>query len=86
MYKISLSKQAIEDMVYFAKNEPKTLAKIAQLFESISKTPFEGIGKPEALKHDFKGFWSRRITNEHRLVYYIDKDSVVIAKCRFHYE
>ncbi len=84
MYKISLNNEAITDMAYFAEKEPKVLAKIAKLFESISKTPFKGIGKPEPLKHNLKGYWSRRITDEHRLVYTVEKDNVIITQCRLH--
>lgn len=76
----------LEDMSFFAKSQPKILSKIINLFESISKTPFEGIGKPEALKHDFQGFWSRRVTDEHRLIYRVDKGIVIVESCRFHYE
>ena len=78
MLKASLSTQAIEDMVYFAKSQPKLLSKIANLLESISKSPFEGIGKPEQLKHDFEGCWSRRIDLEHRLIYFIADDTIQI--------
>jgi toxin YoeB len=85
MYKIVLNDEAIEDMVFFASGQPKILSKIANLIESISKTPFEGIGKPEALKHDLAGFWSRRITDEHRLVYKLSGNEILIISCRFHY-
>ena len=76
----------LEDMSFFAKSQPKVLSKIINLFESISKTPFEGIGKPEVLKHDFQGFWSRRVTDEHRLIYRVHKGIVIVESCRFHYE
>ncbi|MEI6728842.1 MAG: Txe/YoeB family addiction module toxin [bacterium] len=66
--------------------QPKLLSKISLLFESISKDPFTGIGKPEPLKYDFKGYWSRRINSEHRLIYKIENELVIIAKCRFHYQ
>ena len=86
MLKASLSTQAIEDMVYSAKSQPKLLSKIANLLESISKSPFEEIGKPEPLKHDFEGSWSRRIDLEHRLIYFISDDTVQIISLRGHYE
>ena len=86
MLKVSLSTQAIEDMVYFAKSQPKLLSKIANLLESVSKSPFEGIGKPEPLKHDFEGCWSRRIDLEHRLIYFVADDVIQIISFRGHYE
>jgi len=72
-------------MVFFATSEPKILSKIALLFESISKSPFEGVGKPEPLKHNLKGHWSRRITDKHRIVYIFANEVVTIVQCRFHY-
>jgi len=86
MHKISLSSQAIEDMVYFAKGQQKLLAKIATLIESVSKTPFEGIGKPEPLKYEFKGCYSRRIDQEHRIIYFLKDDIVQIISFRGHYD
>lgn len=86
MLKISLTKQAIQDMVFFATSQPKILAKITKLFESISKNPFSGSGKPEPLKGNLSGCWSRRITKEHRLVYKVEKGNVSILQCRFHYD
>jgi toxin YoeB len=62
------------------------IRKINELIKVISRTPFSGIGKPEPLKHKYKGYWSRRITDEHRLIYKIKEDEVWIAKCRFHYD
>ena len=59
--------------------------RINQLIKSAIRTPFEGIGKPEALKGDLQGYWSRRITSEHRLVYKYEKDQLFIAACRYHY-
>lgn len=67
---IDFTKEAIKHLDYFKKiNDPVILKKIRQLLEAISETPYSGIGKPEALKYNFTGFWSRRINNEHRLVY-----------------
>jgi toxin YoeB len=51
----------------------------------ITRNPFEGIGKPEALKHDLKGYWSRRITDEHRVVYRVEDETIIIIQCKFHY-
>lgn len=74
-----------EDYLYWQKTDKKKLKKIKELLRDITSNPFEGIGKPEALKHKYAGFWSRRIDEEHRLIFKID-DEVQIVKCRFHYE
>ena len=84
---IIFSERAIQELEYWKKiGEITILKKIKQLLESIQITPFEGIGKPEALKHSLSGFWSRRITQQHRLVYRIDKDKIIVVQLRFHYE
>ena len=84
---IIFSERAIQELEYWKKiGEIAILKKIKQLLESIQITPFEGIGKPEALKHSLSGFWSRRITQQHRLVYRIDNDKIVVVQLRFHYE
>ncbi len=77
---------AFEDLAYWAKNDLKLLKKIIELIADIQKTPFAGIGKPEALKFSYKGFWSRRINDEHRLIYTINDSEIVIASCRYHYQ
>jgi toxin YoeB len=64
----------------------RVFIKIAKLIKEIQRTPFTGTGKPEPLKHELSGYWSRRITEEHRLIYKIESDSVVIASCKGHYE
>ncbi|MCX6233956.1 MAG: Txe/YoeB family addiction module toxin [Bacteroidetes bacterium] len=64
----------------------KDESKINDLLKDISRTPFSGIGKPEPLKYKNKGFWSRRIAGEHRLIYQVKDDEIHIAKCRFHYD
>lgn len=75
-----------EDYLYWQKNDKRMLNKINQLLKDISRTPFSGKGKPEPLKYKYKGFWSRRIDEEHRLIYRVTNDEIHIAKCRFHYE
>ena len=75
-----------EDYLYWQKTDKKMLSKINDLLKDISLNPFSGIGIPEPLKHKYKGFWSRRIDAEHRLIYRINDDEVQIAKCRFHYD
>ena len=73
------------DYLFWQKNDKKTLKRINELVRDIKREPFEGIGKPEPLKHNWSGYWSRRITGEHRLVYKVENDQVLIAQCRFHY-
>ncbi|MFW5756152.1 MAG: Txe/YoeB family addiction module toxin [Tangfeifania sp.] len=75
-----------EDYIYWQKNNKRMLNKINQLLKDISRTPFSGLGKPEPLKYKYQGFWSRKINDEHRLIYKVTNDEIHIAKCRFHYE
>lgn len=75
-----------EDYLYWQKTNKKYVKKINDLLIEISRNPFSGIGKPEPLKHKYKGFWSRRIDSEHRLIYTVKNDDILIAKCRFHYD
>ncbi|WP_093319693.1 Txe/YoeB family addiction module toxin [Thorsellia anophelis] len=67
-------------------NPRKTNKKINDLIKEISRTPFEGTGKPEPLKHNLAGFWSRKINEEHRIIYEISDTAILIASCRYHYE
>ena len=83
--KLIFSEQAWEDYLYWQKTDPKILKRINNLIQSIQRSPFEGIGKPEPLKHQFSGYWSRRITDEHRLVYRIESDAIFLAQFRYHY-
>ena len=75
-----------EDYLYWQKTDKKILSKINNLLKEISRDPFSGAGKPEPLKYKYKGFWSRRIDAEHRLIYKVKDDEILIAKCRFHYD
>jgi len=75
-----------EDYLYWQKNDRKMLIKINALLKDIAKNPYSGIGKPEPLKFKYKGFWSRRINDEHPLIYRYKDDEILIAKCRFHYD
>jgi len=86
MTKITFSKYAWEDYVYWQTEDKKTLRKINALIKDIQRTPYEGIGKPEPLKFDLAGFWSRRIDLEHRLVYQVDDSDILIYTCRFLYD
>ena len=83
---ISLEASAWEDYLFWQQNDKQVLRKINQLIRDIQRNPFGGLGKPEPLKHDLAGFWSRRITDEHRIVYRMEGDEVMIAQCRYHYE
>ncbi|MRX46975.1 Txe/YoeB family addiction module toxin [Pedobacter puniceum] len=75
-----------EDYLYWQKVDKKLLSKINDLLKDISITPFHGLGKPEPLKFKYKGYWSRRINDEHRLIYKVQDDEILIVKCRFHYD
>ena len=75
-----------EDYLYWQLTDKKKLKKINELLKDISRNPFSGIGKPESLKHKYSGFWSRRIDDEHRLIYKFEDDEILIIKCRFHYD
>ena len=86
MMKITFSKNAWEDYVYWQTEDKKTLKKINALIKDIQRTPYEGIGKPEPLKFDLAGYWSRRIDLEHRLVYQVEDSDILIYTCRFHYD
>ncbi len=75
-----------EDYLYWQKNNKKYVKKINELLKDISRQPFTGKGKPEPLKFQYSGYWSRRIDAEHRLIYKVKDDEILIAKCRFHYD
>ncbi|MEU3446959.1 Txe/YoeB family addiction module toxin [Streptomyces thermolilacinus] len=79
------SATAWEQYVHWVNADPKILKKINRLIKDIERTPFEGIGKPEPLKGNLSGWWSRRITDEHRLVYRVRDDGIEIAQARYHY-
>jgi toxin YoeB len=75
-----------EDYLFWQKTDKMMLLKINELLKDIAQNPFSGLGKPESLKHKYKGFWSHRIDGEHRLIYKVKEDEMLIAKCRFHYD
>ena len=80
------TERAWEDYIFWLENDKSFLKKINSLIKDIKRgNPFEGIGKPEALKHNMSGCWSRRINTEHRLVYKIEDDLLIIQSCRYHY-
>lgn len=84
MKKIFLS-PAWEDYLYWQQTDKSILRKINSLIKEIERTPFEGTGKPEPLKHNLAGWWSRRLNLEHRLVYRIENESIIVLQCRYHY-
>jgi toxin YoeB len=86
MMKITFSKNAWEDYVSWQREDKKILRKINDLIKDIQRTPFDGPGKPEPLKFDLSGFWSRRIDLEHRLVYQYQDTEILIYSCKFHYD
>ncbi len=83
--KIIFAERGWEDFVYWVNNDRKIAARIVRLIKDIERDPYEGLGKPEPLKYDLAGFWSRRITDEHRLVYAVDKERILVAQARYHY-
>lgn len=74
-----------EDFTYWVSHDRKIAKRLVRLINDIQRQPFVGLGKPEALKYDMSGFWSRRITDEHRLVYAVEGDQLLIAQARYHY-
>lgn len=76
---------AWSDYLYWQKTDKKNLNKINELIKDIQRNPFKGLGKPEPLKQNLKDYWSRRINSEHRIVYKVTKDSILIAQLRYHY-
>ncbi|MBL7111029.1 MAG: Txe/YoeB family addiction module toxin [Bacteroidales bacterium] len=84
--RITFSKNAWEDYVSWQTEDKKILRKINELIKAINRNPFEGIGKPEPLKYDLAGFWSRRIDREHRLIYQVIDNEILIYSCRYHYD
>ena len=83
--KLVFSEQAWEDYLYWQKTDKKLVKRINELIKEITRTPQSGTGKPEPLKHALSGYWSRRINDEHRIVYKATDDAVLIAQLRYHY-
>lgn len=83
--KLIFSDHAWEDYLYWQKSDTKILRRINLLIREIKRSPFEGIGKLEPLKHALSGYWSRRINEEHRIIYKVAADAILIAQLRYHY-
>jgi toxin YoeB len=83
--KIKFHEGAWAEYLYWQQTDKAVVKRINQLIKDIQRSPFDGIGKPEPLRHDLSGLWSRRINDEHRLVYSVDSDMLTIIQCRYHY-
>ena len=83
--RLIFSEQTWEDYLFWQKTDKKILNRVNLLIKDTKREPFNGIGKPEPLKHALSGYWSRRINDEHRLVYKVDQDALLIAQLRYHY-
>lgn len=83
--KLIFAEAAWEDYLYWQQKDKRTVERINKLVKEVLREPFTGIGKPEPLKHALSGYWSRRITDEHRMVYRLDSDALLIAQLRYHY-
>jgi len=85
VFSILFRPQALEDLSFWISQDRNMAIKVMKLINAISKSPYEGIGKPELLKHDLSGSWSRRVDQQHRIVYDVVDNQVIILQCRFHY-
>ena len=86
MRKLTFNSQAQEHLQDLFISEDKLIKKIFNLIADIQKHPFDGIGKPEALKHDYQGYWSRKINDKHRLLYQVTDEEIIIIRCKGHYD
>ena len=84
--KLTFHAHGWEDYLHWQRTDPKMLRKVNGLIKECKRSPFEGTGKPEPLKGDLAGWWSRRLDQEHRLVYRVEDDALLIAQCRHHYD
>ena len=85
MRRVIFEAGAFEDFTGWASQDKRIYAKIVELIRDIQRSPFTGLGKPEPLKHELAGYWSRRINDEHRLVYKVTDETILIAACKYHY-
>jgi toxin YoeB len=83
--RLIFAERAWEDYLYWQATDRRVLTRINHLIREIQREPFAGIGKPEPLRHAFRGYWSRRIDDEHRMVYKVEGDAVLLAQLRYHY-
>lgn len=85
MKNLEFDPSAFDDLAWWMETDRKKALRIVKLLKEVQRTPFEGTGKPEALKHELSGCWSRRIDDEHRLVYEVQEDKIRVLACRYHY-
>ena len=85
-HRIVFESGAFEDFTEWAQVDQKLYKKIVALLNDIDRSPFKGLGKPEPLKHELSGFWSRRINDEHRLVYTVTDEAIIVIACKYHYD
>jgi toxin YoeB len=85
MRKVAFLARAFDEFNQWAVQDKKIYSKIVSLIKDVNRDPFAGLGKPEPLKHELSGLWSRRITDEHRLVYRVTDEEIVVVSCKFHY-
>ena len=83
--KLIWAENAWDDYLFWQEQDKTILQRINTLIKAVKRDPFKGIGDPEPLRHNWRGYWSRRITREHRLVYKVETDALLIAQCRYHY-
>lgn len=84
--KVAFEPEAFEQLSLWATQDKKVFKKILELIKDIQREPFSGIGKPEPLKYELQGYWSKRISDEHRLIYKVEEDSLTILSCKYHYD
>ena len=84
--KLQFTERGWEQYEYWQANDPKIVSKINELLKDCRRSPYSGIGKPEALRNNLSGWWSRRLTSEHRMLYRVEADVLIVAQCRFHYD
>ncbi len=85
MKSLEFDPSAFDDLAWWMETDRKKALRIVKLLKEVQRTPFEGLGKPEALKHELSGCWSRRIDEEHRLVYEVQEEKIRVLACRYHY-
>lgn len=85
MRNVQFTAKAYEELTFWLNNDVKTAKKIVELLHSCLKNPFDGVGKPEPLKHQYQGCWSRRINDSDRLVYKVEENLIIVISCKFHY-
>ena len=86
MNKVTFTKSALKQFEEWIKTNPRIASKIMKIIKECTRNPYSGTGRPERLKHELNEYWSRHINHEHRLVYKVEKETLIIVSCRYHYE